>query len=430
MRVVIVTENASMRMAGEASLAFYYFKLLRARHVDVWMVCHARARKELQEAFSDDDFQRIHFIEGTWLHRKVWQINRWFPSRIGESIFWQLSHMLTQRKARTVVKNMIDQLDIQIVFQPSPIPPKGLSFMYKMGVPVVIGPMCGGLELPPGFRYMDSPLTIILVGGARFFSLIMNWLIPGKLQADTLIVANECTAKALPKGCRGKVYEVVESGVDQSIWKLTKRGDSQPNQPVRFVYSGRFVDWKGVQFLVEAFKQVARTNSVLELIGDGALRGSIEAQVAALNLQDRVKFHGWLKREDSAKIISDCNVFVMPSLRECGGTALLEAMAMGLPIVTTNWAGPAKYVDSTCGILVEPTSREAFIDGLAEAMIRLAESVELRCRMGEASTQRVAKNYFDWESKTDRVIEILKETLALHNQKMIYAGKGTDQDLK
>lgn len=420
MKVIIVTEIASMQRAGEPSLAFYYFKLLRSRHVDVWMVCHALVREELRKAFPDEEFQKIHFIELTWLQKKLWQITPLLPPRIRGPILGQVSHLLTQRQARTVAKNLIDQLGIQIVFEPAPIQPKGLSCMYKMGVPVAIGPMCGGINFPPAFRYMDSRLTRTLVSGTRFLSLIMHWLVPGKLQADTLIVANETTANALPKGCKGKIYEVVESGVDLSIWKQTKHSKPLSNESVRFVYCGRFADWKGVQFLVEAFKQVAeRTNSVLELIGDGVLRDSIETQVEALNLQNSVNFHGWMTREASAKLIADCDVFVMPSLRECGGTALLEAMAMGLPIITTNWAGPANYVDSTCGILVEPTSSEAFINGLVMAMIQLAESAELRLQMGEASMQRITKNYFDWESKTDRVLEILKETLALHNQKMV-----------
>ncbi len=414
MRVIIVAENISMRMGGEASLPFYYFKLLRNRQVDVWAVCHARVREELREAFPDKDFQKIRFVEDSWFQAALWRIGGWFPYRIKDMLFGELLHLLTQSRARTVVKKMTEELNIEVVFEPSPITPKGLSFMYNIGVPVVIGPLCGGLEFPPAFQYMDSPLTHISIGVGRFLSSIAHRLVPGKLQADTLIVANKRTAEALPRGYRGKVCEVVESGVDLAIWKPREPIDNQPNQPVRFVYSGRFVDWKGVQFLIKAFKQVGeRTNSVLELIGDGELRGEIEAQVTALNIQDRVNFHGWMKREDSAKIIRDCNVFVMPSLRECGGTALLEAMAIGLPIVATNWAGPANYVDPACGILVEPTSQQAFVDDLAEAMIRLAESPEMRHQMGEASTQRVTGHYFDWESKTDRVLEIFQETLCI-----------------
>ena len=413
LRVVIVTENVSLRMSGETSVPFYYFKLLRERNVDVWMVCHARVRDELREAFPDDEvFQKIRFVEDNWFQVTLWRLSKWFPYRIEDLIFGQFLHLVTQIRARKVVKQMIAEQGIQIVFEPTPITPKGISFMYDMGVPVVIGPMCGGLNLPPAFEYMDSLVTRLAISAGRYLSLIGHRLVPGKLQAEALLVGNERTAKVLPSGYKGKVYQVVESGVDLARWEPKNYSDPDPSKPVRFVFCGRFVDWKGAQFLVEAFKPVAeRTNSVLEMIGDGELKTSIEAKVAELGIQERVNFHGRQPLDLCMNIITDSDVYVMPSLRECGGLALLEAMAIGLPIIATNWAGPAEYLNETCGILVEPTSREAFLDGLAAAMIRLAQSPELRRQMGEGSKQRVRQNYFDWDSKTDRVLEILKETL-------------------
>ncbi|MEM6754841.1 MAG: glycosyltransferase family 1 protein, partial [Cyanobacteria bacterium P01_C01_bin.38] len=65
-----------------------------------------------------------------------------------------------------------------------------------------------------------------------------------------------------------------------------------------------------------------------------------------------------------------------------------------------------------CGIWVEPTSVEAFVNGFSEAMIKLADSPQLRRQMGEAGPKRVRTNYFDWDSKVDRVIEIFYETLS------------------
>ncbi|HLO46992.1 MAG TPA: glycosyltransferase family 4 protein [Kamptonema sp.] len=416
MRVAIVTGNASMRMGGEASLPFYYFKLMLDRGIDVWMICHDRVREELREAFRDEHFQKIRFVEDTGLQIMIWRLSQGLPGRIRDLIFGQWLHSIAQRQAREVVKQAIAQQGIQIVFEPAPITPKGLSFMYDLGVPVVIGPLCGGLEFPPAFRYMDSRLSQVTIAAGRFLSAIAHQLVPGKLQAEALIAANKRTAEALPKGYKGKLYYVVESGVDLAIWKPIERSECDRDQPVRFVYSGRFVDWKGVKFLVSAFQQVAQqTNSILELIGDGELRGEIEAQVVALNIKDKVNFHGWMAREDSAAIVRAADVFVMPSLRECGGTALLEAMALGLPVVATNWAGPAEYVDSSCGILVEPSSPEEFANNLAAAMVRLAASPELRAQMGKAGTQRVTQHYFDWESKTDRAIEIFQEILVIAN---------------
>lgn len=413
LRVIIAAENASMRMSGETNLPLFYLKLFCARGVDVWVICHARVRDELREMYpNDDEFQKFRFVEDSWLQVLIWKISHWFPSRIQDLIFGQWIHLLTQRTMRGLVKELVIRENIQIVFEPAPISPKGLSFMYGLGVPVVIGPLCGGLEFPPAFRYMDSTVTRLSINLARVLSEIAHRWVPGKLQAESLIVANERTAKALPRGHRGKVYEIVESGVDLSICKPIERKPLCLGDPIRFIFWGRFVDWKGVQFLVQAFKQATeQTAAILELIGDGELMGSIQAQVAELGISDRVNFHGRLSRTDSITIIRKCHVCIVPSLRECGGNAILEIMAMGLPVVATNWAGPANYVTPNCGILVDPTSIDGFIDGLAAAMIRLAQSQELRQRMGDAGIQRVKEHYFDWESKADRILEICHETL-------------------
>jgi glycosyltransferase involved in cell wall biosynthesis len=140
----------------------------------------------------------------------------------------------------------------------------------------------------------------------------------------------------------------------------------------------------------------------------------VKAVINQHQLAETVRLHGWVSRPEAARIIRKADVFVMPSLRECGGTAILEAMALGKPVITTNWAGPADYVDATCGVLVEPSSKTGFIDGLAEAMVRLSRSPELRKSLGEGGKLRVRKDDLDWDSKADRVLSILTE-VAGHN---------------
>jgi glycosyltransferase involved in cell wall biosynthesis len=84
---------------------------------------------------------------------------------------------------------------------------------------------------------------------------------------------------------------------------------------------------------------------------------------------------------------------------------VLEAMAVGLPVIATAWGGPLDYLDESCGILVEPSSREALIQGFSNAIERLAESAPLREQMGQAAYAR-ARRYFDWERKIDQIIEL------------------------
>jgi glycosyltransferase involved in cell wall biosynthesis len=145
------------------------------------------------------------------------------------------------------------------------------------------------------------------------------------------------------------------------------------------------------------------------LIGGGEYEGIIRDLIRQHQLSGVVQLHGWLSRPDAAGIVRSGDVFVMPSLRECGGTAILEAMALGKPVITTNWGGPADYVNSTCGVLVDPTSKDDFIDGLADAMVNLAQTPDLRKALGDGGKLRVRQDYLDWNSKADKMLSILSE---------------------
>jgi glycosyltransferase involved in cell wall biosynthesis len=103
------------------------------------------------------------------------------------------------------------------------------------------------------------------------------------------------------------------------------------------------------------------------------------------------------------------DVFVLPSLRECGGSSAFEAMALGLPVIVTRWGGPGLYVTDECGIRVDPSSREGFVAGLAEAMLRLARDPLLRQRMGEAGVRHASEGIFNWERKIDRFLQIYRD---------------------
>ncbi len=416
MKVVVVAENVSKSMSGEALLAFQYVRHFEHRGIDVELVCHSRVRDELKTIWRDPSLRNVHFIEESPIQTWLWKTTQWLPHRVRDLLVNQLLHLITQLKARGVVCRVVAANDIDIVFEPAPIAPKGVSCLYDVGAPVVIGPMCGGLEFPPGFHFMDSTISRLTVKWARIGTYLLHRIFPGKLRAAVLLVANGCTQEALPVGYRGKVHRIVESGVDLGQWDKPIQAKS-PDEPVKFVYTGRLVDWKGVHYLLEAFSKIAsQTCCRLEVVGDGELMPQAISMVKRFQLHERVTLHGWVHRDRLPDLISSCDCMVVPSLRECGGIAMLEAMAMGLPLIGTAWAGPKNYIDSTCGILVDPSSPKKFVDGLAAAMLRIDSSPELRQQMGEAAQRRVRQNYFDWNSKTDRVIEIFRDTIDTSRQ--------------
>lgn len=413
-RVIILGENASMRMGGEASFPYLHFKLLRERGVEAWLVAHARTRDEMHRLLPDE-VDRMQFVEESPLDVALWKLGLRLPRKINEQTIGMLRHIMTHRRLRRVIVEIIAREQVDIVHEVTPISPKAPSAMYGLGVPVVAGPLSGAMDYPPAFQHLQSSLARAVERGGRALSHLANWLVPGRIRAEALVVANEQTRKALPKGYKGRVYlGISEVSVDSKVWNLGGRASREPDGIVRFSYLGRLVDWKAVDLLLDAFKVVAERcpQARLEILGDGDTRQELEEQSRRLGLTDRVVFAGWVSADEGARRLRGSDVFVLPSLRESGGVVLLEAMAVGLPVVASRWGGPGVHVDDATGIRVAPETREGFIAGLADAMIRLAESPELRKTMGLAALRRVKSGTYDWGRKIDRFLEIYAETIA------------------
>jgi glycosyltransferase involved in cell wall biosynthesis len=289
-----------------------------------------------------------------------------------------------------------------------------------LGAPVVIGPMNGGMSFPPAFRRREGRWVAASVRLLRAASTLLHRVMPGKLKAEVLLVANERTRRALPRGTRGGTLTLVENGVDLSTWgpDPEARPVPAPGASVRFAFVGRLVDWKGVDLLLDAFQAVVgQVPAALEVLGDGPMADALKAQAGRLGLAGSVEFVGWRTPEECARRLRAADVLVLPSLYECGGAVVLEAMACGLPVIATNWGGPADYLDESCGILVAPDTRDGFIQGLTEAMVRLAGSPALRAEMGRAGRARVVRE-FAWERKIDRVLEIYGEAARLASKNL------------
>jgi len=423
LRVLIVAEHASLRFGGEAALPLHYFRVLRHRKMPIWLLVHERTRSELAESFPEDA-ERIFFVRDTPVHRFLWRFESLLPTRLYGVTFGFVLRYLTQLSQRREIRRIIREHRISVIHQPIPVSPKEPSMIYGMQVPVVIGPMNGGMDYPPAFRELQNLADTIAVSSARRLANLMNYLIPGKREAAALLVANERTRAALPRGACAHVLTVVENGVDLNLWK-TKSDieDKAPASTPQFVFVGRLVDWKAVDLLLIAFQRASGEAPMsLSIIGDGKEREALVALARSLNIYDEgdpklgtVVFRGWMSQQECAERVRQCDALVLPSLAECGGAVVLEAMAMEVAVIATSWGGPADYLDASCGILVEPASREAFIDGLARALIRLANSPAERIAMGKAGRRKVLAE-FDWEAKADRILEIYDSVTRLRER--------------
>ena len=406
LRICIVAENASFRFGGEASLPLHYFSRLRTRGMDAWLIVHGRTRPELEALFPSDQ-DRIHYIPDRWYHKLIWKLSRPLPRRVSEATFGTLMVLINQLIQRGMVKRLIQDRQINVVHQPIPVSPKAPSFIFSLGVPVVIGPMNGGMDYPTAFRSAESIFTRITVALGRASANLVNNIIPGKKHAGILLVANQRTRHAVPTCARGKIIEIAENGVDLSIWSLPAE-QIPTDTPARFLFVGRLVDWKRLDFVLHALASIP--DSHLEVIGDGPMRTAWEAQAKNLGIADRIRWLGWLPQPDCARLLQGATALLLPSIYECGGAVVLEAMACGIPVIATAWGGPADYVNKSCGILVDPSNSQTITQGFIEAMQKLIANPTLREQLGVQGRRRV-EQLFDWDKKIDQILEIYRRSI-------------------
>ena len=413
MRILMVAENISLRLSGETIVPWHYMLEFLAAGHELRVLCHVRVREDLRQDLPSDIFARIDFAEDSRAQRWLSALERILPHRVHDLIVNQLIALLSQFRMRAIARTLVATHAIDVVFQPAPIAAKAVSALYGLGCPVVIGPMSGGMDLPPGFRQLDGPAVRSAIAVARAASVVLHRLVPGKRRAAALIVANDRTRAALPVPDGPRIEYLMESGVDLKRWPMrqTRRDGADPR--VSFIFCGRFVDWKGIGYLVRAFAPLAREGGVrLDLVGDGELFATVADQIARAGLAADVVLHGRLAVDAYMALLHETDVFVTPSLRECGGMAMMEAMAIGLPVIGVDWAGAAQYASPACALLVAPVSEDALVTGLTHAMRTLRDDAALRDAMGTAARRHLEQQALGWDTKAARVLTILSQAVA------------------
>jgi hypothetical protein len=128
-------------------------------------------------------------------------------------------HLWSQYLARKIAQKLILQHEINIIHQPTPVSPKHISLHYNLGIPIVIGPLNGGMSYPPAFAKRSDPFSKLFLKLGRQTSDLFHQLIPGKLEAEMILVANQRTYESLPKHVKGKVEILCENGIDTEVWQ-------------------------------------------------------------------------------------------------------------------------------------------------------------------------------------------------------------------
>jgi glycosyltransferase involved in cell wall biosynthesis len=243
----------------------------------------------------------------------------------------------------------------------------------------------------------------------RVIAPIVHWTLARS--AAILVASPQLIESPVLRPFRHKCH-LVPYGLDTAEWKTV---DPAPAMALREQYGrrivlavGRLTHYKGFEYLIRAMHNVV--DATLVIVGEGALRQSLESVIAAEGLGDRVRLLGAVA--DVRSYYDACDVFVLPSIspNEAFGIVQLEAMAAGKPVVNTALDSGVTFACPTdvAALTVPPRDSAA----LAGAISRLLADPELRARLGNAGRARVAKE-FPADVMADRTLEIYRAVTAM-----------------
>lgn len=278
----------------------------------------------------------------------------------------------------------------------------------RAGVPFVLGPLNGGVPWPEGFdreRRREREWLSYLRSAYK--------ALPGRRatlrHASAILAGSRHTLGEMPEALRGKCVYLPENAIDPTRFSHVAAPGAGP---MRAGFVGRLVPYKGPDMLIEAAAPMLRAGRLLlDLVGDGPMMGDLRAQAEALGVSHAVTFHGWLPHQEVQNVLAACHLFAFPSIREFGGGVVLEAMALGVPPLIVDYAGPGELVQAGRGYKVPIGSRESIISGFRRALELLAEDRAALAQTGQSARDWVAQN-FTWDRKAEQVLSVYQAVLS------------------
>jgi glycosyltransferase involved in cell wall biosynthesis len=261
-----------------------------------------------------------------------------------------------------------------------------LALNQKFGTPYLITEHTGPFCLLTENKLIRDKTVQALVGARKVFC------VSSSLARDVSAV--------LPEAERSKL-EVLHNGVDAALFYPPPRWEPDPQRP-RFLAVISLDENKNPLLLLDAFRRLRQElpGAQLDIVGQGPLYAQVAEAIRHEGLSESVALLGYRTRSEVARLMRDgCDALVLPSNTETFGVVIIEALACGKPVVSTDCGGPRDVVTSPeVGVLCPVQDAQALADGLRQV------AANLRSYRPEA-IRRHAVERFDYFSLASRLAE-------------------------
>ncbi|GAA4380789.1 glycosyltransferase [Hymenobacter koreensis] len=410
MNVLLSAYGCNPRQGGENGNGFHWAWQTAVRGHRVWCLTTTDGRAGIEEYLLE------HAAEPAATRLQMVYVD--VPAWVEFLFRWQFgvyfNYMVWQYQAWRKAKELDQTVDFNLVHHATFGSLQFASWLWRLKKPFIFGPVGGGQQAPVAFkRYLPGWFKTETMRNA------ISWLLltfdPNVRQtvrhASVVLAGNRETARLAESLGAQRVELFLDTGLPETFFpeQVSVRA---PHPELRLLWLARLYPRKALPMVLEALAQVhPRVRFHLTIIGDGPLGPLVPSWLAQYGLQERATWHGAVSWAEAREALAAHDVFLFGSLRDSFASQFLEAMAMGLPIITLNHQGARDFIPAEAAIKVPVTTPTETTAALARAVERLYDHPELLPAMGAAGFAFARTQA--WPARAARMAQLEEQLVGL-----------------
>lgn len=349
-----------------------------AKTHEVWVLTRDNNEKTINEYLKlhpEYSSETLHFIY-VGLSKKL---TFWKKGRRGIRLFY----MLWQHKALSVAKKYNSKIKFDLVQHITFVSYTQPSYMYKLGIPFIWGPISGGENIPKGIN-LSMSLRNKLVEIVRKFSQCIALCFPSIRKtmkySKFILVATDETRSKIPDKYHSKTFLMSAIGIERLAAKSsTERKDNK----LKIIMAGRLIYWKAFDIGIKAFMQIAAKYPYAELhiLGEGNLKDKL-MKLAGDLLDKQIFFEKPVLHDQIYSFYSDFDIFLNTTLRDSGCMTMMEAMSVGIPCIAIATGGPETLLQAFEWAKIQAGSYQDTVSNVTDKLTYLIENRDFSNLLG------------------------------------------------
>ena len=400
MRLLLSAYACRPNAGSEPGVGWNWATHLASRGIDVHVLVAKRNQEAVEAGLRTNPVPNLHFVY-------VSVPREWAKkNEVAHYVWWQFAAL---KAARELSARHEFDLAHHVTYASVHVP----SQLWRLGIPLIFGPVGGGQTAPVSMlRYfgddkVKESFRSTVTKSLTLSPLHRQWL----KRMDHVLAANSATLNLVRElGCK-RATLMCDTAVPADYFSEGPREWTERSGPLRLLWVGRMLSRKALPLALDALKGLHQAVT-LTIAGDGLDAEIVHQMIGERDLRQRVFWKGSrLTFQELRTAYAEHDAMLFTSLRDSFGSQVLEAMAMGLPIITLDVHGAHDFVPASASFKVSVGSPAETVRNLADA-IRKYESLSASRRNQMSMQAWSFAKTLSWPARVKQVERLYEEVLS------------------